>query len=584
MMRSFDFAEALESRRLLAAYALVDLGTLGGAGAEAFDINDQNQVVGFAQNASGQDRAFVFADADGDHVADAGEMVDLGVLAGDTASYAYGINNNGVIVGTSRTTPLPGDGDERAVRFNVGAAPTNLGVGTGSNGYGASASDLNDAGQIVGGRLSGFNYVPFVRSTSGVVTTFTLPAPYNLYGEARAINSAGAAVGYSGSPAGDSGFIRAADGTMTAVGHDSPALPYSYAWDLNDVGQVVGEGFNAAGDYRAFVWKDGTATDLGTLPGFGSSEAYGINNLGDVVGRVEPPDFPKGSTHAFVYANGVMRDLNSLIAAGSGYVVTEARAINGGGAIAAVATSAAGITRAVLLVPNAPVAGQYVFYNNSAFDGRDPAASAADDAAIAPDKRARAAGAPASFDNVTSYSRGINGVMVDMNTLGGTLSADDFEFRVGNGGSPDTWAAAPAPTGITVRPGAGASGSDRVTITWADGAVRNQWLQVTIRPTAATGLRAPVVFSFGNLVGDTGGEAAGAAFRVDSLDVFATRAAMPATAATLTDRHDFNRDGRVNVIDLLIARRSAGATLDAGVPTVTRARLLRAARLQDLLR
>ena len=563
-MYPYRLTEPLEARRLMAAYTLVDLGTLGGAGAEAFDVNDRDEVVGFAKNAAGQDRAFVFADADGDHIADPGEMVDLGVLSGDNASYAYGINNDGVIVGTSRTTPQGTDADERAVRFNRGAAPTDLGVGTGSNAYGASASDLNDAGQIVGGRLSGFNYVPFLRSASGTVTTFTLPAPFNLYGEARSINVGGAVVGYSGSPAGDSGFLRAPDGTLTAVGHDNPALPYNYAWDLNDSGQVVGEGFNSAGDYRAFLWDDGDATDLGTLAGFGSSEAYGVNNAGDVVGRVEPPSFPEGTTHAFVYSNGVMMDLNALVPAGSGYVITEARAINTRGAIAAVAQSPAGQTRAVLLVPNAPVAATHVFYNNSVFDGRDPAANADDDAAIATDKQPRPAGSPASFENITSYSRGINGVMIDMNTLRGEPAASDFEFRAGNGGAPDTWAPAPAPRTITVRPGAGASGSDRVTLTWDDGAIRNQWLQVTLHPTATTGVREAIVFSVGNLVGETGD--ATEAFAVTSRDVLDTRAALPVAPAPVTDRHDFNRDGRVNVVDVALARWNVGTTLDTGGP------------------
>ena len=67
----------------------------------------------------------------------------------------------------------------------------------------------------------------------------------------------------------------------------------------------------------------------------------------------------------------------------------------------------------------------------------------------------------------------------------------------------------------------GVGGSGRVTITWADGAIRNEWLQVTVNPTAVTGLTAPDVFYFGNLVGDTGD----AALSVDAADVLATRSA-----------------------------------------------------------
>src|SRR5438045_2900053 len=58
-------AELLERRQLFAAYAIVDLGTLGGAASFAYDINNNNQVVGYAQTASGADRAFRFADTNG---------------------------------------------------------------------------------------------------------------------------------------------------------------------------------------------------------------------------------------------------------------------------------------------------------------------------------------------------------------------------------------------------------------------------------------------------------------------------------------------------------------------------------------
>src|SRR5689334_9614752 len=87
--------DPLEPRRLMAAtYTLVDLGSLGGGHSEAFDVNDSNQVVGIALDASGAHRAFLFSDANGNGVADAGEMTNLGTLPGDTASYAYGISDS----------------------------------------------------------------------------------------------------------------------------------------------------------------------------------------------------------------------------------------------------------------------------------------------------------------------------------------------------------------------------------------------------------------------------------------------------------------------------------------------------------
>jgi probable HAF family extracellular repeat protein len=563
--------DRLESRTLLSAYAVIDLGTLGGTRSWAQDLNNSDQVVGYATTAAGLDHAFVFSDANRNLIADPGEMIDLGALPGDAASYAYGINDAGGIVGTSRSTPLGTDGEERAVRFTAGGAPTDLGLGAGSNAYGSNALGINGTGQIVGGALSGFQYVPFERSATGSVTKFTLPAPYNLYGEARAINDAGVVVGYSGSPAGDSGFVRGADGTLTAVSHDNPALPYSYAWDLNNAGQVVGEGFTSAGDYRGFLWADGNAIDLGTLPQMGSSEAYGVNSAGAVVGRAEQPDGTPGSTRAFLYRDGRMQDLNALIPADSGWLVTEAHAINDRGAIAAEALSPGGAAHGVLLVPTG-VTGRHVFYNNSAFDGHDPAATAADDGAIAPDKQARTGSAPATFANVTSYSLGLNGVMIDLGSADAAISASDFEFKVSHGGASDTWVAAPAPRSISVRPGAGASGSDRVSIIWDDGVISNEWLQVTVGASSKTALWRPDVFSFANLVGETGDQPDPTrGLVVDANDLRATRATIPAGDVPISSPYDFNRDRQVDARDLAIVRRNVGAAVGLDGPSAASA-------------
>ena len=53
-------------------------------------------------------------------------------------------------------------------------------------------------------------------------------------------------------------------------------------------------------------------------------------------------------------------------------------------------------------------------------------------------------------------------------------------------------------------PGAGLDGADRVTLIWADGAIRNRWLQVTVLATDNTGLAANDVFYLGNAVGESG--------------------------------------------------------------------------------
>jgi hypothetical protein len=161
--------------------------------------------------------------------------------------------------------------------------------------------------------------------------------------------------------------------------------------------------------------------------------------------------------------------------------------------------------------PAATVAGRHVFYNRSFFDGNNASANAADDGAIDPTKSALLPGGTASFANYTGYSRGINGVMIDLaNRPAGTVSAADFEFKVGNNNSVASWTTLGTAPSVSVRAGAGSGGSDRVTLIWPDGTIAKKWLQVKVLATPNTGLAADDVFYFGNAVGEVGNASANA--------------------------------------------------------------------------
>jgi hypothetical protein len=205
------------------------------------------------------------------------------------------------------------------------------------------------------------------------------------------------------------------------------------------------------------------------------------------------------------------------------------------------------------------VVGRHAFYNNSAADRRG-----GDDAAVAPDKQALLPGGAWSFSNVTSYTRGLNGVMIDVSGLPASFDpAVAFTFRAGAGGDPAAWPAAPAPLSITRRTGAGQNGSDRVTLLWSDGAIKNKWLQVTLLADANTALSAADVFYLGNLVGETG-NVPGAA-RVDALDFALTRSHLRNVAAP-DSPYDFNRDGRVDALDLNAVRGNLFKSLQSPAP------------------
>jgi hypothetical protein len=214
----------------------------------------------------------------------------------------------------------------------------------------------------------------------------------------------------------------------------------------------------------------------------------------------------------------------------------------------------AGVTLKVVSAPF--VMGRHVFYNNSSFDGRSPAASAADDAAVAFDKRALLPGQAATFANHTSYVRGINGVMIDIAGLTGTPTASDFLLTVGNSEDPSLWSTAPAPAQITVRAGAGIAGAHRVTLVWPDNAIANQWLRVVVLPTTRTGLTSPDMFYFGNAIGDTGDNLNFALVDIaDELQVQRNQTNF-LTPAAVDNPYDFNRDGSVSTADQLIVRRN----------------------------
>jgi len=216
------------------------------------------------------------------------------------------------------------------------------------------------------------------------------------------------------------------------------------------------------------------------------------------------------------------------------------------------------------------VVGRFVFYNDSWFDqpadGHDDSIQqAVDYGAIAPDKTALLPGGQATSENVTSYVHGINGVVIDVMDLAHpeSIGLNDFHFATGNDDNPNGWAAGPAPEQVVVRPDAGVFGADRILLVWGADAVRDAWLQVTVRDTFDTGLTAPDVFYFGNAVGDTGNADTNAL--VTAADVIGVRD-HPRGASNRTwldDPFDFNRDRLVNAADALVARNGVTSPFSA---------------------
>jgi probable HAF family extracellular repeat protein len=74
-----------------------------------------------------------------------------------------------------------------------------------------------------------------------------------------------------------------------------------------------------------------------------------------VVGEILLPD--NSTFHAFIYSDGAMTDLNSLIDQNSGWVLRSATGINNAGDIVGYGTDSSGQTHAFLLTPETSPSG-----------------------------------------------------------------------------------------------------------------------------------------------------------------------------------------------------------------------------------
>jgi probable HAF family extracellular repeat protein len=124
----------------------------------------------------------------------------------------------------------------------------------------------------------------------------------------------------------------------------------SSAAAINEGGVIVGstgrtDQLNYENFYRPFIYENGFMTAI-PAP---SSEAYAldINDHGVVVGAMRGA----AGFHAFIYTNGAVADLNSLIPSGSGLHLSFAYGINNAGQTVGLAYDAQMRQHAFLLTP-----------------------------------------------------------------------------------------------------------------------------------------------------------------------------------------------------------------------------------------
>ena len=120
---------------------------------------------------------------------------------------------------------------------------------------------------------------------------------------------------------------------------------------INNRGVVVG-GSTLAGDKtgHAFLWtRDAGMQDLGVLNGDFNSGAIAINDRSEVVGVSNDE---KGNLRAFLWRNGLMTDLNTLVGSDSPLYLLFAAGINNRGEIVGFGATKTGDVHAFLATPS----------------------------------------------------------------------------------------------------------------------------------------------------------------------------------------------------------------------------------------
>jgi probable HAF family extracellular repeat protein len=364
-----DVSSQLDVSSQTARYVITKFSSsLGGTVSRGMAINSSGLVAGWSSLADGSRHAALWRN---------GSIVDLGTLGGLSSTVPWpGLNEDGMLVGVSQTSAIdPLDEDwscelggflpETTNRICRGFVWQNgvmreLPTLGGNHGF---AAGVNNKGLVVGWAETPV-HDPTCSSSSNQVLQFRavvwdpkngsggkikMRELYPFHGDstsaATAINDSGQVVGISGDCDQAVGRYSARHAVLWDRNGKVTEIPNlgGTSWhtpmDINSHGDVVGfsnpaEPGDEVGDFisRAFLWINGAAkaTDLKTLPGDFFSEAFAINSQGQVVGV----SFGGANgSHAFIFENGGMKDLNDLVGPGFPDILRSAQDINDAGQI-----------------------------------------------------------------------------------------------------------------------------------------------------------------------------------------------------------------------------------------------------------
>jgi probable HAF family extracellular repeat protein len=344
-------------------YTITDLGVLP----------DENSSIPAAVNRRGQ---VTGTSGESAFRSDSGAAMEEIGTPGRTRSRGFAISGSGQVAGDST---FEGSEVSHAVLFEDGST-RDLAASEDPELF-SRANGMNASGQVVGifqSRSNGEYGRAFITDSlqpEGLQTLTDLGTLGGPYAQALAINDSGFVTGnadiFRSFTLKKRGIIHA---FVWSVGTDMQDLgtlggDFSYGTSINADNHVAGYSTINSVDNRihAFIHDGVQMRDLGSLDG--SSEesdrsfALGVNSADQVVGfsyvlsgagiKTYPPVDPLRQV-AFVYTQGVMRDLNTMIEdATARYRLSSATGINDQGQIAAIAVElSSGAFHAVLLTPS----------------------------------------------------------------------------------------------------------------------------------------------------------------------------------------------------------------------------------------
>jgi probable HAF family extracellular repeat protein len=320
------------------AYIVYDTSTLGGTLGFGSAVNELGWISGGSTTAAGALHAALWIP---------GQAIDLGTLGGASSAVEWPVkNNHGLVVGISET----GIADPLGETFSCAAfinthghtclpflwqngALSALPLLGGNNGF---ATAINNSGAAVGWAETAlhdktcvapqqlqFEAVEWGPAPNQV--RVLAPLAHDSTSAATAINDAGEVVGISGDCDVAVGAFSARHAVLWLNGRPIrlPTLG-GQGWNtpmaISNSGLIVGFS-DTPGDvvngvlqqnFQATLWTAEGIVNLHSLPGDALAEATGVNDFGQIAGTSFDA---AGNPRVFLWQNGRMYDVNSLVQA-----------------------------------------------------------------------------------------------------------------------------------------------------------------------------------------------------------------------------------------------------------------------------